>query len=157
VKLGIEAETVIDRPAAEVFQFVAVDHCTNHPLWDPSVMEIVPPAGGVMAPAARLDIVRRTLGRSESLTFEVTEWQPPSRMTIATRSPNFDLSLASNIESLGDGRTRLVLRARARVSGPRALLVPIMKVKFGAEIKHNLSRIKQLVENAAVTSTAPAG
>ena len=92
-----------------------------------------------------------------SLTFEVTEWQPASRMTIATRSPNFDLSLASTIESLGDGRTRLVLRARARVSGPRALLVPIMKVKFGAEIKHNLSRIKQLVEKGAVASTASAG
>ena len=154
MQLGIEAQTVIDRPPPEVFNFVAVDHCTNHPLWDPSVLRIVPPAGGAMAFGAHLDIVRRTLGREESLTFEVTEWQPPSRMTITTRSPNFDLSLASNIESLGDGRSRLVLHARARVSGPRVLLVPIMKVKFGAEIKQNLSRIKRQVEAGAVTSIA---
>jgi polyketide cyclase/dehydrase/lipid transport protein len=153
MELVIEAQTVIDRPPPEVFSFVAVDHCTNHPLWDPSVLRIVPPAGGAMALGAHLDIVRRTLGREESLTFEVTEWQPPSRMTIATRSPNFDLSLASIIESLLDGRSRLVLQARARVSGPRALLVPIMKVKFGAEIEQNLLRIKRLVETG-VTSVA---
>jgi hypothetical protein len=153
MKLGIEAETVIDRPAPEVFRFVAVEHCTNHPRWDPSVLRIVPPAGGEMDLGARLDIERRTLGRQETLTFEVTEWQEPSRMTITTRSPNFDLSLASEIEALGDGRTCLVLHADARISGPRVLLVPIMKMKFGKEIRHNLLRIKRLIEAGAMVST----
>jgi hypothetical protein len=156
MKLGIRAETMIDRPAAEVFAFVAVDHCTNHPRWDPSVLRMVPPAGGVMELGARLDIVRRTLGREETLTFEVTEWEPPSRMTITTRSPNFDLSLASDLEALAGGRTRLVLNAVARISGPRVLLVPIMKVKFGAEIRLNLVRIKRFVETEGVASAAPA-
>jgi hypothetical protein len=155
MKLGIHAETVIDRPAAEVFAIVAVDHCTNHPRWDPSVVRIDPPAGGVMALGARLDIVRRTLGREETLTFEVTEWEAPSRMTITTRSANFDLSLASDLEALGGGRTRLVLNAMARISGPRVLLVPVMKAKFGAEIRLNLVRIKRFVETETVASAAP--
>ena len=157
MELEFQAQTVIDRPPAEVFEFVAVDHCTNHPLWDPSVLRIVPPAGGPMALGAHLDIVRRTLGRTESLTFEVTDWTPPSAMTITTRSRNFDLSLASEIEGLGDGRSRLVLHARARVSGPRALLVPIMKVKFAAEIGNNLLRIRRHIEAGGVTSPAAAG
>jgi Polyketide cyclase / dehydrase and lipid transport len=155
MKLGIHAETIIDRPAAEVFTFVAVDHCTNHPRWDPSVVRIVPPAGG-MTLGAHLNIVRRTLGREETLTFEVTEWQAPSRMTIATRSPNFDLSLASDLEALDRDRTRLVLKAVARISGPRVLVVPIMKMKFGAEIRQNLQRIKQFVEAGALATAAAA-
>jgi ABC-type uncharacterized transport system ATPase component len=156
MKLGIHSETVIDRPAVEVFGFVAVDHCTNHPRWDPSVVHIDPPAGGAMALGARLDIARRTLGREETLTFEVTEWEAPSRMTITTRSANFDLSLASDLEALGGGRTRLVLNAMARISGPRVLLVPVMKAKFGAEIRLNLVRIKRFVETETVASAAPA-
>jgi hypothetical protein len=155
MKLGIGAEAVIDRPAAEVFSFVAVDHCANHPRWDPSVLRIVAPPGGVMAEGEHLDIVRRTLGREETLTFEVTEWQPPSRMTIATRSANFDLSLASDIEPLSGGRTRLVLNAVARVSGPRVLLIPIMKMKFGAEIRRNLVRIKGFIEAGERREAAP--
>jgi len=157
MRLGIKAEMVIDRPAAEVFEFVAVDHCINHPRWDPLVLRIVPPAGGAMALGAHLDIVRRTLGREETLTFEVTEWQAPSRMTITTRSADFDLSLASELEALDGGRTRLVLNAVARVSGPRVLLVPIMKLKFGAEIRHNLERIKRFVEAGEVAPVAAAG
>jgi polyketide cyclase/dehydrase/lipid transport protein len=156
MELEFKAQTVIDRPPAQVFAFVAVDHCTNHPLWDPSVLRIVPPADGRMALGAHLDIVRRTLGRTESLTFEVTDWRPPSGMTITTRSRNFDLSLASDIEPIAGGQSRLVLHARARVSGPRAVLVPIMKMKFAAEIRNNLLRIKRHMEAGAVPSPAPA-
>lgn len=152
MRLGIRAETVIDRPVADVFRFVAVDHCPNHEQWDPSVVRIIPPAGGSMALGSHLEIVRRTLGREESRTFEVTEWEAPSRMTITTRSRAFDLSLASVCEALDGGRTRLVLKADARVSGPRALLVPLMRVRFGAEIRENLVRIKQLVEAVSALS-----
>jgi Polyketide cyclase / dehydrase and lipid transport len=156
MRIGMRAQTVIDRPAADVFSFVAVNHCANHPRWDPAVLRIVPPAGGVMALDSRLDIVRRTLGREETLTFEVTEWEPPRRMTITTRSRDFDLSLASEIEPLDGGRSRLVLNADARIGGLRTVLVPLMRMKFGAEIRHNLFRIKGFVEAGTRASAAPA-
>ena len=38
------------------------------------------------------------------------------------------------------------LLAEARVSGPRVLLAPLMRIKFGADIRCNLSNLRQLVE-----------
>jgi hypothetical protein len=35
--MKIEVSELIDRPPAEVFRFVAVDHVRNHPRWDPQM------------------------------------------------------------------------------------------------------------------------
>ncbi len=38
----IDVDTMIARPVAQVFQFVATEHFQNHPKWDPSITEIIP-------------------------------------------------------------------------------------------------------------------
>lgn len=160
MKVSIGAEVVIDRPVEDVFRFVAVDHRENHPRWDPAVIRIVSLADGPLRLGSQMDIVRRTLGREESRAFEVTEWVDPSRVAITTRSADFELTLSSNFEALTANRTRLTLCGDALIRGPRALLAPVMKLKFGAEVRQNLLRTKQLLEGAAspgpVTAQSPA-
>ena len=149
----IEAAVTIDRPIADVFRFVAVDHCKNHPTWDPNVVRIEPPVEGAMELGSRLTIVRNTMGREESRVFEVTQWEEPAHMAITTRSRDFDLSLVSDCEALGAARTHLTLVADARVGGIRALLTPLMRRKFATEISRNLTRIKRTLETPALTVT----
>lgn len=152
-KAHIEAEVTIDRPIADVFRFVAVDHCENNPTWDPNVVRIEPPGEGAMELGSRFTIVRTTMGREESRVFEVRQWDEPARMTITTRSKDFDLSLVSGGEALGAARTHLTLAADVRVGGIRALLTPLMKRKFATEIRRNLMRIKRTLETPALTVT----
>jgi hypothetical protein len=35
--MEIQVKELIDRPPAEVFRFIAVDHVRNHPRWDPKM------------------------------------------------------------------------------------------------------------------------
>ena len=149
MKVSIGAEVTIDRSVEEVFRFVAVDHCVNHVRWDAAVSRIVSREDGPLRLGSHMEIVRRTLGREESRVFEVTEWVDPSRMAITTRSADFDLTLGSRFEVLAANRTRLTLSGDARISGPRTLLVPVMKFKFEAELRQNLVQMKQLLEGAA--------
>ena len=78
----------------------------------------------------------------------MTEWTESSRIAITTRAADFELTLASTFEALTANRTRLTLSGDARIGGPRALLAPVMKLKFGADIRRNLSCIKHLMEGA---------
>ena len=155
MRLSIRSDIVIDRSPAEVFRFLAVDHIENHGRWDPHVVRIVPSTSGPLAAGSRFEIVRRTLGREETRVFEVTEWEQPARFTIATRSSDFDLTLASGVDESGPGRTRLTLMADARVTGGRALLVPVMRIKFAAELRRNLTQIKATVETEVALRPVP--
>lgn len=148
MNLRIGTEVVIDRPVDEVFGFVAADHLENHPRWDPAVVRIIPRSVGALRLGSQMEIVRRTLGREESRLFEVTEWVDASRMAITTRAADFELTLASTFDALAAGGTRLTLSGDAVIGGPRAVLAPIMKLKFGADVRRNLARIKQLIEGA---------
>lgn len=148
MKLRIGAEVMIDRPVEDVFRFVAAEHCENHPRWDTAVIRIDSRSSGPLRLGSRMEIVRRTLGREESRVFEVTEWVEASRMAITTRSADFELTLASSFEPLSATRTRLTLSGDALIRGPRALMSPLMKLKFGADIRRNLLCIKQLMEGA---------
>jgi polyketide cyclase/dehydrase/lipid transport protein len=146
MKVTIGSEVVIDKPVDEVFQFVAVRHRENHSRWDVQVSRLEPETPGPMALGSRFRIVRRNFGREESRTFEITDWQPPRRMTMTTSAPAFDLSLRGDFLAVEGGRTKHVLTGEASIGGVRGLLAPLMKRKFQHDIEQNLGRIKTLVE-----------
>jgi uncharacterized protein YndB with AHSA1/START domain len=146
MKVTIGSEVVIDKPVDEVFEFVAVRHRENHSRWDVEVSRIEPETQGPMALGSRFSIVRRNFGRDESRTFEVTDWQPPSRMVMTTSAPAFELSLRGDFFSVDGGRTKHVLSGEASIGGVRGLLAPLVRRKFQRDIEQNLGRIKTLVE-----------
>jgi hypothetical protein len=156
VKVHIEASVVIDRPVEEVFDFIAVHHRENHARWDTVVSRLEPETPGPMGVGARFTIVRRNLRREEARTFTVTEWDPPRRMTMRTSAPDFDLILRGDFEPIDSTRSRHTLTGEAHVAGPRGLLAPVMRLKFGRDIAENLRRIKALVEGAPAEQGRPA-
>lgn len=148
MKVQIQSEVVIDRPVEEVFDFVATNHRENHSRWDVAVSRLEPETAGPLGLGSRFTIVRRNFGREEARTFEITEWQPPRRMTMTTTAPDFEQSLKARFEPAGESRTRHLLTGEAKVGGLRGVLAPLMKMKFGRDIDANLLRIKDLVEAA---------
>jgi hypothetical protein len=145
--MRLESRIVIDRGADEVFRVTATEHIQNHPRWDPAVSHIEPLSPGPVVLGSRFRIDRRTAGRQEARVFEVTEWNPPRRFTIETRSPGFHLRLIEQCESEGHDRTRMTLIGEAEIGGLRGLLAPIVRRRQERALQGNLARIKDMVES----------
>ena len=144
--MKLHSAIVIDRPVDDVFGFVAVDHLTNHRRWDGRVIDATAVTGGPLRLGSQFDLVRRTMGRTERLRFEVVEWQACRRMAIATRTGDLELRLASDFIGLGDESARLTLSAEALVKGHRRWLLPVMRMVVLADLRRNLRTIKALIE-----------
>jgi hypothetical protein len=144
--MRIQASIVIDRPTEDVFRFTATEHLVNHPRWDPAVGAIEPISSGPMGLGSRFRIDRTTAGRRELREFEVTEWSPPRRFTIETRSPGFQLRLIEECEPAEDARTRMTLVGEAEIGGVRGLLAPLVRSRQERDVLANLQRIKAMVE-----------
>jgi len=145
--MRLEASIEIDRGAADVFRVTATEHIVNHPRWDPAVSHIEPLSSGPLALGSRFRIDRRTAGRQEGRVFEVTEWSPPARFTIETRSPGFHLRLIERCQAEGEDRTRMTLIGEADIGGLRGLLAPLVRRRQELALQENLKRIKDMVES----------
>jgi len=146
MKVLIEASVVIDRPLAEVFEFVAVRHHENLSRWDAAVSRVGSETPGPLGPASRFTVVRRNLGIEDARTFTITQWVPPRLMEMHTSGQGFDLTLRGEFEAMGAAVTRHKLVGEVTVAGMRGLLAPVIKVKFTRDLHKNMQRIKTLVE-----------
>ena len=112
MEVRIETSIVIDRPAVEVFEFVAVRHRENHSRWDVAVSQLVLETPGPLGLGSRFTIVRRNLREEEARTFTITEWVPPRLMEMRTSARGFQLTLRGSLR-------QLALRSRATSSFAR--------------------------------------
>ena len=77
--MRLRAEEHIHAPPSDVFRFVATEHFTNHPEWDPSILEMTQTAMGPMRAGSTARVVRDQGGRRIEGTVTVTEYQPHTR------------------------------------------------------------------------------
>jgi hypothetical protein len=141
-----EASIVIERPPRAVFDVIAVHHFENHPRWDPNVIEmtpLTPPPIGIGSQAQ----VRRKRGGSDNEILEVTAFERDRRWQSRDNVGPFLLTMEALIEPIGQGSSRLVLRAETRASGVMRFVARLLKPVFAAQMNRSLGRIKQLVEH----------
>lgn len=70
-----KADTVIQRPATEVFDFVGPNLLMNYPKWSREVVELVPLTDGPVRIGTTCRQVRIDQGRRSESTFRVTVFQ----------------------------------------------------------------------------------
>lgn len=133
-------------PIEQVWEFTAVEHCANHPRWDPSVSRIEPLDDGPIGPGYRFRMTRRTMGRVEDRDFAVVGWDPPSVFDIETRSPDMTLRLTSRAERIDAMTTRFTVGGEAELRGIRAILVPLFRSRIERDLRANLARMKAMME-----------
>jgi carbon monoxide dehydrogenase subunit G len=81
-----EGSTVIERPIDEVFAFLAEG--TNDPKFSPRVQEIAKVTDGPPAVGTRFASTVKDAGMTTKREFELTEFEPPTRIRWAERSKN---------------------------------------------------------------------
>jgi uncharacterized protein YndB with AHSA1/START domain len=81
-----EANTVIDRPIEEVFDFLADG--TNDPKFSPRVLEITKTTDGPVGVGTRFASTVKDAGMKTKREFELTEFERPTKIRWAERSKN---------------------------------------------------------------------
>jgi hypothetical protein len=138
--LKLELSESIDRPPADVFRFVATDHVTNHPRWDPE-MSLVQATPGPIGVGTR---IHRTRTRGESQVegeMEIIEYDPDDRtMGAVIRDGPIELRSRMTVVPEAETASRLTFMVESD-DAPLAMME-------GA-IKGSLRRIKDIVEREA--------
>jgi carbon monoxide dehydrogenase subunit G len=137
----------IARPRDEVFAFVA--DARNRPQWDDSVdsEELTSPEPIAVGTTVRTRL--RSMGREYVYTWEVTEHQPPERMTIESTSGPMRTTL-DYVLAAHDGGTEVRFSITGRPSGPLRVFQALIARTTQRNLDRGFARLKTLLETGAV-------
>ncbi len=144
--MRLRAREHIDAPPSDVFQFVATEHFTNHPRWDPSILEMTQTSVGPMVSGSTARVVRIQGGKRIEGTVTVTDYQPQTRFAATVDHGSFRLEQEALCFPGAAGGTDLVLVIDSRASGALRLLLPLMRARFARTMRASLRSIKEGVE-----------
>jgi carbon monoxide dehydrogenase subunit G len=115
---------VIDRPIEDVFAFLADGE--NDPKFSPRVLEIAKTTDGPPAVGTRYASTVKDAGMKTKREFELTEFEPPSRIRWAERSKNLVTAFEGgyDLEREGSG-TRVTIFNVLEGHGVGKLIAPL--------------------------------
>ena len=134
----IEVSEEVDRPVPVVFNFFADDHVQNHPRWDPDI-ELWRTSD---EPIGLGTIINRRNSRSGTVvegTMEVVEYEPNRAFGTVTREGPMEIPGRATFEEVGEGRTRLTIRAEMPIDES-------MKDRMSGLVQQSIRTIKELIE-----------
>jgi len=137
----------IDRPADEVFDFVA--EAENNPRWRSYVVETTWLDAGPMRVGRRGRQVSRVLGRPMAVIAEIVEWDPPRHVAWQAVQGFATIRTDCSVEPEGDG-CRLTIRAKGELNG-RLLrfLGPLAVAVAKRQASSDMARLKAALERRA--------
>ena len=143
--MQLSATRVIDRPALQVFAFVA--DVSNNPRWQKGQVSCrwtTPPPVGI---GSTYDQEARFLGRRVLSTFEVVEYQPGRSVTIQTVTSSFPIRVRRSVEPLDEGRSRVVAEIDGEPGGFFRLVAPLVRRLAQRSVDADYDRLKDLLES----------
>ena len=148
----VDSVVEIERPAPEVFDFVA--DMTNAPLWQSGLhlVERIPP--GPVRVGSEHVFERRFAGRTLKSRNRITELQPPTR--IAFEIPDGWISGSAAYEvTPTEGGSRVGCRMEFRARGLGRLVEPLLGRVLRHDSRRDDQRLKAVLESQPATTNAP--
>ena len=136
----------IDRPPEEVFDFVA--DARNRPLWDESVDTEELTSEEPIGVGSTVRTGLRSMGRDYVLTWEITEFERPSRQRIESTSGPFATTLVYGLTAK-EGGTLVEFSVTGRPTGMLRLLQPLLAGNTQKNLDRAFPRLKRLLETGA--------
>jgi len=144
-----EVSTLINRPLADVFQFVT--NVENQPKWQSSSLENTQLTPGPMAAGVTTQHVGKWLGRRYVSKGLVTAFEQNSRWAYKSLDGPYQLEMRYHFEAKPNG-TLLTLVADGEDAGFFRLPAPLLRFFAQRVLQGDLDRLKQVME----TSDEPA-
>lgn len=154
--VSARASVLIERPAPEVYAFIADDFTRNYCRWSPEVQRLELLTPGPLRIGSRARQVRVDQGRRTDSTFRVVALDRPSRVCFAETGDQFRIEylLAPGAGGTAEARTRLTFGFQ--LTRLELYMRPFEKliraaVQDGAE--RVVQNIKRLVESEHIPSS----
>jgi uncharacterized protein YndB with AHSA1/START domain len=139
----IEREIVINRPAEEVFDFMA-DGC-NELQYNPHMLRAEQMSAGPVGRGTQFRTEVTNNGRSMEMIYEFTAYERPQRLAACTIKGPIDVQGTETFAPVPGGtRFRWVMEMKPR--GVFKLLAPLISRGFGKTLDTLLANIKRLLE-----------
>jgi hypothetical protein len=140
--------TVIDRPIADVFAFLADG--TNDPKFSPRVLEIAKTTDGPIGAGTIFESKVKDAGMTTRRKFELTEFEQPTKIRWAERSKNMVTAADGgyDLESVGDAQTKVTIHNELEGHGLGKLIVGFAVKAASKDAPAFAERIKAAVESA---------
>ena len=139
----VEGEIVINRPAEEVFDFVADER--NEPRYNPRMRDAEQISEGPIGLGTRFRTELETMGRTMSMIVEFTGYERPRRIASVTRSSMMETEGALTFESVPRG-TRMRWSWDVRPRRALRLMGPLVGVIGRRQEQRIWGNLKRLLE-----------
>jgi uncharacterized protein YndB with AHSA1/START domain len=139
--IRIELTVAIARPPEDVFALLT--DVERVPDWQDSALESR--CDGALRQGARIAERRRIMGHEIHTVLEVTEYEPPRRLTLRTLEGPVPFTVEHELSADGDG-TSVRVRAEGKPSGKLRFAAPVVKHQAEHELRADFERLKDLLE-----------
>ena len=135
----------IDRRREDVFAYVT-DPTRFHE-WQEAVVRASPQGSGPLQQGSRISLTRRMGKREQTMTSELTEYNPPERYAFRVVDGPVRALGKGRFEALGDERTRFTFELDFEGRGIGKLLVPLFVRRQAAkELPESHANLKKKLE-----------
>jgi uncharacterized protein YndB with AHSA1/START domain len=137
----------INRRPEDVFAYL--DDVERHGEWQDQIVDVQPESDQPMGVGKRVRETRRVPGGDRSMTYEVTEYDPPRRSSFRVLDGPIRAVGTISVEPVGDGsRSRLTFTLDFQGHGLGGkLLLPVAKGQARKQIPKDQARMKELLES----------
>jgi uncharacterized membrane protein len=137
----------IDRRPEDVFAYL--DDVERHGEWQSQIVDVQPEGDRPMGVGKRVRETRRVPGGDRSMTYEITEHDPPRRSAFRVLDGPVRGVGTVSIEPLdGGSRSKLTITLDLQAHGLGGkVLLPLAKSQASKQIPKDQARMKQLLES----------
>jgi carbon monoxide dehydrogenase subunit G len=138
--ITVEKEVLVDRPAEEVFDFLA--DVRNEERWNPNVVRIESESAGPLSVGDSFEGVYRQGGR---MRFELVEAIRPSSLVFHGGGRQMTLVATLGLERAGSA-TCVRMKGQMEPRGPLRLLAPLMRKPIERQYERVAESFRKVVE-----------
>jgi uncharacterized membrane protein len=138
----------INRRPEDVFAYL--DDVKRHGEWQEQIVDVQPQGDQPMGVGKRVRETRRVPGGDRSMTYEITEHDPPRQSSFRVLDGPVRADGTVSIEPVGDGsRSKLTITIDFHAHGLGGkMLLPIAKSQARKQIPKDQVRMKQILESS---------
>jgi uncharacterized protein YndB with AHSA1/START domain len=137
----------INRRPEEVFAYL--DEVERHGEWQEQIVDVRPQGDEPMGIGKRVRETRRVPGGDRSMTYEITEYDPPRQSSFRVLDGPIRGVGTILVEPIGDGsRSRLTFTIDFQGHGLGGkVLLPVAKSQARKQVPKDQAKLKELLEN----------
>jgi carbon monoxide dehydrogenase subunit G len=138
----------IARAPADVFAYL--DQLERHGEWQSQIISSTREGGGPVGVGTRATDVRRVPGSKQSVTYEITEHDPPRRVSFKGVSGAVRPVGSVSIEPVGENGSRVTLELELEGHGLLGMIfAPMARSQARKDVPQDQQRLKERLESGA--------